>query len=295
MKYAWIYPGPPAENAQNEYRTRNIEGLCLEYQTLTNLGTIKRLTVATSGVNAYSAANAADVKAHSKEQYITISGRSENVAKMVATKAKRTRAIDAIEKLLIATGFTGAKPDWEPVWGWEEPIYTNIKQFFAEAKARLQPKGFKLGIDLPAIERDHPMFKYEDFTFLDLITIMAYDRQWDNANGSVADLPWLGRVMDYAKSKIPVSKLAVGIPTYGYHSPKGVVGGIIDTLEQSKALPGFDKAVRNADGELTRTVNGIVYLHSDTESINRKINVLKAKGVQHSFLWHLGGNALPSL
>ena len=56
---AWIYPGPPACNAMNEYKDgRRIDTLKPQYYTLSPSGRLVQLTTINTGCNAYSKENA---------------------------------------------------------------------------------------------------------------------------------------------------------------------------------------------------------------------------------------------
>src|SRR5450755_402705 len=68
---AWIYPGPPACSASTEMADgRTIDTLKPQYFTLNDSGTLAQIT---SGCNSYSVENAALVKGHSRQQFVTIS------------------------------------------------------------------------------------------------------------------------------------------------------------------------------------------------------------------------------
>lgn len=63
---AWIYPGPPACDAQAEYADgRAIDVLKPEYFTVAADGSLRLLEEADLGCNGYSADNAAHVRSHS--------------------------------------------------------------------------------------------------------------------------------------------------------------------------------------------------------------------------------------
>jgi spore germination protein YaaH len=299
MKQAWIYPGEPACNAQKEYQNNQIDALKPEYLTVTSLGVIKRIT---TGCNSFSLANASDVKANSTQQFVTISSGAANMAKLCSTIAKRTAGINAIIKLLDEIKFTGVELDFEGFGQWTLASYTNYKKFVTQLQNALHAKGYKLMIDCPPIsnatEQGYYKFKYEDFKFVDYICVMAYDYQYDyGAGSSVAPIKWVQGICDWVKPRIDIAKIIIGVPSYGYHATTWLNDDVgydikIDTYEQTSKVAGFDKAVRNADGELVFENGVFTYVYQDSQSIQTKINAIEAKGIPHKCLWHLGGNKI---
>jgi spore germination protein YaaH len=300
MIQAWIYPGNPACNAQKEYQTRNIDVLKPEYLTVSSTGTIRRVTVASAGCNGFSLANALDVKAHSTEQYVTISSGAVNMASLCSTFYKRTAGINAIVKLLNEIKFTGVELDFEGFGQWNLTSYTNYKKFVNELQARLRTLGFKLMIDCPPIsnaqEQGYYKFKYEDFKNVDYICVMAYDYQYDyGAGSSVAPIAWVGKIIDWVKARIPLDKIIIGVPSYGYHATTQMNGDVgydvvIDTREQSLQVIAILASKRNQDGEWVFTSDDKTYVHQDTIGLNMKKKAIEAKNIKHISVWHLGGN-----
>ncbi len=299
MKQAWIYPGEPACNAQKEYQTNRIDVLKPEYLTVTSLGAIRRLT---SGCNSFSLANAADVKANSSQQFVTISSGAANMSRLCATISTRTAGITAIIKLLDEIKFTGTELDFEGFGQWTLTSYTNYKKFVTEAQNALRAKGYKLMIDCPPIsnakEQGYYKFRYEDFKFVDYICVMAYDYQYDyGAGSSVAPIKWVQGICDWVKARVPLEKIIIGVPSYGYHATTWLNGDVgydikIDTKAQTSKVAGFLTATRNPDGELVFKNGTQTYVYQDSQSINTKINTIKAKGISNVSIWHLGGNDL---
>lgn len=296
---AWIYPGPPAENADEEYSDgRIIYTLKPEYYTVNASGVLTQLTVAGSGQNAYSSGNAADVQAHSTEQYFTISSDAANMATLCADSTKRTNAINTIKSFLDTIGFDGVELDWEGFGSWTPTSYANYKTFVTALVAELHTYGYKVIIDGPPIgnvtEQGYYEFKYEDFDSIavDGICVMAYDYQYDYGGGSsVAPVSWVEDICDWVKSKITDdTRIIMGMPSYGYHATTGGYSITIDTKTQSTALPGYGTATRNADHEMNWVNGGTSYFYQDTTGMNSKRSVIEAKGITKVSVWHLGGN-----
>ena len=125
---AWIYPEAPACNAANEYKDgRIIETLKAEYQTLNSQGSIITIT---AGCNAYTAANALDVKNYSEYQFVTVSGKENNLNALLNKTNSEviTDFIIPIVTLVNQIGFTGVELDLElPVDGWNAVRWSRYK------------------------------------------------------------------------------------------------------------------------------------------------------------------------
>lgn len=296
---AWIYPGPPAESAAKEYADgRKIHVLKPEYYTVNNLGVLVRKTVANSGANGYSPANALNIKKYSEQQYFTISSDASNMSVLVNSLAKRARAITKIKSFLDTIGFTGVDLDFEGFGVWSATDYTNYKRFVLNLGDTLHQSGYKLIVNGPPIgnttEQSYYKWRYEEIDKLpvDQITVMAYDYQYDYGVGSsVAPKAWVKAIVNWVKAKVPdINKIVIGIPSYGYHGRVGSYTIRIDTQAQSIKYPGFGTATRNDDHEMDWVEDGQVYFYQDTESLNAKRQLIESLGIKHISVWHLGGN-----
>lgn len=245
---AWIYPGSPACNAANEYSDgRVVDTLKPEYYQVQSNGTLRQMTVSSDGCNGYSVSNVADVKAHSAHQYATISGDISGISALLASAPLQNSAITTLTNFAVSSGFTGIELDWEQFDSWSATDYLNFKKFTTSLENSLSAQGKKLMIDAPALTTAGFQFKYEDFANLDYVAIMVYDYQYDYGVGQpVAPESWITNVTKYAESKLPVEKIVIGIPAYGYHGTLGSYSMIIDTYAQSSTYPVFqqEKLVR---------------------------------------------------
>lgn len=293
---AWIYPGNPACSAASEYSDgRHIDTLKPEYYTVQTNGTLRQLTTAADGCNGYSAANVADIKKHSTSQYVTVSGITKNTRVLLASAVLQENAIASLTKFVIATGFTGVELDWEGFGDWTATDYTNFKKFTAALQKSLRAQGKKLIIDAPAISdptyQSYFLFKYEDFTDIDYIAIMAYDYQYDYGVGvPVAPDFWLKNTINWAKARLPIDKIIIGLPAYGYHGTLGSYMMTIDTYAQSMTYPGYANRKINSDGEETWMNGSTYYSAQSTATLDKKKQLVESMGIKHISVWHLGGN-----
>ncbi len=295
---AWIYPGDPACNASNEYEDgRVIDTLKPQYYTLEHTGVLELLTVANSGCNAYSPANAAQIKHHSAHQYVTVSGNTTSMNALVTSQEKRTLATNSLVKFLEQNTFTGVEIDFEGFARWTSVQYAGYKSFLTQLGNTLHANGFTLMIDGPAVTADSGTYqwRYTDFNALpvDYIVVMEYDWQYDFGVGTpISPLSRMEEVTKGVLARITdPNKVVIGIPSYGYHGPTGTYAITIDTDAQSQMYAGYDTASRDsASDEMMWTSGNRVYDYSDSTTLNDKRTLLENLGVKFVSVWHLGGN-----
>ena len=218
---------------------------------------------------------------------------------MVSNSALMNSFVNQVVSFIVKNGMTGVDIDFEQFSSWTQSDYTGFKKMITSLGTELHKKGKKLQIDLPAIPdsstQSHYRLKYEDFNSLpvDQYTIMAYDYQYDYGAGSaIQPTKWLGSVIDYAKKKFKVpSKISIGIPAYGYSGVCNSGNISILTYSQLKNLSGFSSAKRDpASYEMKWKSGSTCYSFSDSTSLNRKLDVIRSKGIYQVSVWHLGGN-----
>ncbi|WNV87024.1 glycosyl hydrolase family 18 protein [Umezawaea sp. Da 62-37] len=299
---AWLFPGPPAEDADEEYRDgRVIHVLKPEYHRVEDDGTMSVRSEEELGENGYSPANAADVRAHSDEQYDTVSCGDFGMIAMLDSPAKRAAAISTLVDFCVDSGFTGVCVDFERFGTWTAAVHGDYKAWLRTLGTALHDEGKKLQICGPPItnedEQNRYEWAYEDFattTEVDRVVMMLYDYQYDEGVGqSVQPAQWARNGCAWLLARIPdVDRIGVGLPNYGYHGPIGTYEITPDTKDASLTHPGHTTATRNADGEMTWT-NGDddnTYVYQDSAGINTKRELIEDEGIKHISVWHLGGN-----
>ncbi|BCL82239.1 glycosyl hydrolase [Ktedonobacteria bacterium brp13] len=296
---AWIYPGPPACNAVNEFKDGSeIDTLKPQYYTLNTSGTLIQLTTATDGCNAYSQENALEIKKYSTHQYVTVSGNTPGMDALVTSQAKMVQAVTTLKTFLDTVKFTGVEIDFEGFPQWTPQQYDGYKNFLVQLGDTLHQNGYKLMIDGPAVlanDSSHYQWRYEDFNTLpvDYIVVMEYDWQYDFGIGT--PVAPLARIQDVTREVIgkitDINKIVIGIPSYGYH---GQIGGdtiTIDTNAQSQTYAGYATAKRDpASAEMTFTSGGVFYDYADSQTLNTKRSLIEDLGIKNISVWHLGGN-----
>lgn len=295
---AWIYPGPPGCHAAQEYTDgRSIDTLKPQYFTLADIGVLDLLTVTNSGCNAYSPANARQIKQFSTHQYVTVSGNTASMDALISDQTLETQAMQTLLTFLKTVQFTGVELDFEG-WGqWIPQQYSGYKQFLTQLGNTLHHNGYKLMVDGPsdiASGGSSLAWNYADFNTLpvDYIVVLAYDWQYDFGAGTpVAPFSREVEVTNEVKGKITDSdKIVIGIPSYGYHGATGSTTITEDTYVQSQTYPGYNTATRDSSsGEMMWTHAGISYDYADAETLAEKRATIERLGIHALSVWSLGG------
>lgn len=298
---AWVYPGDPACSAPTEYSDgRVLDVLKPEYFSVNENGDLIFLTEESHGCNAYSSENAEKIRKFSKEQFVTVSSSYSKSTDVFMRRALRDgKDIARLVDFVRANNFTGAELDFEDFGGWDSEIYDRYREFVKRLGEELHSEGKKLVIDGPAIPGNEEVswyrWRYEDFVSLpvDRIVVMAYDYQFDHGAGSpIAPFLWMEKVLRRTVSKFPdVSRLSVGIPSYGYEGVRGSSQVTILTYDQMKEKQGFETATRDSSsGEMTWTSGNRIYFYQDGKSMDQKRALIEKFGIFSVSVWHLGGN-----
>jgi spore germination protein YaaH len=298
---AWVYPGSPACSAKNEYQDgRRIDVLKPEYLKLDPNGEIVTLTDKDYDCNGYSKENAELIKKNSKEAIFMVSGRMDGLTPLFKSKEKMDKSIDAIMAILDESGFDGVEIDFEDYGSWTDTQYIKYKEYIKQLGDRVHEKNKKLSVDVPAIINDRYQsfykLKYEDFNDLpvDYLTLMAYDFQYDNGVGApVASFDDIVNTIKWAKSKYKKTEnIVVGINNYGYY---GKSGDYKMTLVTTKAIKDKYKDIPTRrdpnSGEIFGKRGNEEFVFSDTESMDKKREVVEKEGINKISVWHLGGNS----
>jgi hypothetical protein len=297
---AWIYPGNPACNAHAEFKDgRSIRVLKPEYFTVADSGALTLLTVATHGCNAFSAANAAEVRQYSAEQYVTISSNASRMSALVTSPGRRQQAIDTLTRFVSEHQFTGVELDFEGYSHWSQADYDGFKIFVRDLGTALHADAKKLQVDAPPIgterEQGYYLLTYSDLAELpiDQIVIMAYDYMYDHGSGTpIAPTDWVTTIVNRAKREIgDLDRIVIGIPSYGYQGATETYEPTLLTYAQMSGLPGFGSASRDP-GSHERIWNqgSQSYIINDTHSMDAKRDHIQSLGIRHVSVWHLGGN-----
>ncbi len=322
---AWIYPGDPACDASNEFKDgRFINTLKPEYLTLNSSGSII-LKVTTPDCNQYTVGNATEVKNNSSFQFITVSGKEDNLNALL-NKSNTEIISDFINTIVYYVnllGYTGVELDFEhPTGGWNTTRWNRYKYIINELGKELhKPQNNKLlmidgpGLTTEPTSTSNNQWDYSDFysdnqypdlpTSVDFICVMAYDSYWDiwEANmpnnvtdnfGGVSPTAWVEQVINYVKSEMTsanINKIIIGMPSYGYHAIT-TTDFSVDTKKETAGNPFYGPNLRDplSFERYFTDANNIKWYYQDVIGMCEKIEFIRSKGIKHVSVWHLGGN-----
>lgn len=168
---------------------------------------------------------------------------SELASQLLNNPAARERLINNIMAEMERKGYHGVDFDFEYVNRPDRDLYTGM---IAETAARARPAGFLVTAALaPKTSTDQPGLLYEGHDYAgigavaDLVMLMTYE--WGYTYGppmAVAPIDGVRRVLDYAVTQIPRSKILMGIPNYGYDWTLPYVRGesVAENISNPEAL-----------------------------------------------------------
>lgn len=186
----------------------------------------------------------------------------------------RTAHVQNIVNLVTTKGFDGIDLDYEVfAFGDASSTWASITPdwvaFLDELSTALHARGKLLSVTVPpvwksgATTRGYTVYAQQQIApFVDRLRLMVYD--WSiSAPGPIAPMWWVNAVIAYSSAIVPVSKLQLGVPTYGRHwatqknsnetCPDGAVWRESVQMSESAALAAAHSRTptRAPDGELT--------------------------------------------
>lgn len=160
---------------------------------------------------------------------------------------------------------------------------------------------FLVTIDVPAMESSDTSdpwkgsFDYRSLgQAVDGVILMTYEEHWPaSPPGSVASLPWVTRVLNYAIDNIPLRKIYLGIPLYGYDWPENGAAQVIsyrraiDVAQRFGAPLRWDATQHSTYFRYkTMGVWHTVYFE-DPRSSQEKLQLATNKGIRGVAIWEM--------
>jgi spore germination protein len=212
---------------------------------------------------------------------------------------KQTKVIDYLVFTAVSNGYKGWDIDWEELFVGDKGGFNDFVENLA---TKLHEKGLKLSVTVQAktgTKIDAPSSDAQDWkilsAFADQMIIMAYDYHNSASEpGPITPMDLYEKTLDIAVSQIPLDKLIMGLPTYGYDwvGTKGTSIQYADAIKMAKDL-NLDFTRDPLSGELTDTYSSGGQKHTvwyeDYESTKAKIDLARSKGVYRFAFWRLGG------
>ena len=225
----------------------------------------------------------------------------ETVRALLESPAAQVRLLEGCVKLMREKGYTGLDVDFEYV---PAAVRENLSCFLAKARAWMHDEGFLLTSAVPPkIADDQKGLLFEGFDFWaqgkynDYVTLMTYDFSHQGGPpGAVAPINEVRRSVTFAMSRMPKSKMLMGIPNYGYDwkipwqegTSATVVnnpGAVAIAVRQGANIE-FDENAQTPWFRYTEA-NGQVHeiWFEDARSINAKLELARELGIAGVSYW----------
>jgi spore germination protein len=211
------------------------------------------------------------------------------------TRAERHRR-DLVQAA-VRSGWDGLDIDYEQLPPTAGPAFTD---FLAALAADLHARGLRLSVAVPARtaddDQDGLAYSYREVgRVADHVRVMTYDHAWSGSEpGSVAPLPWVRQVLRYAVSRIPPSRLMLGLATFGYDWGKeggeDLMAADAQQLARSVgARPRWDDDTASMTFSYTKGGERHTVWFEDARSLEAKQRLAIDAGVRGVAVWSLGG------
>ena len=225
------------------------------------------------------------------------------ITSVVQNTDNRETLINELLDVMTEKGYEGVDVDFEYILATDRDGFTDFVRTLAEA---LHPYGYTVSVALaPKTSADQVGLLYQgkDYPALgavaDSVLLMTY--VWGfkyGPNMAVAPLNMVRRVVEYAVTEIPVEKINLGIPNYGYDWPLPFVRGTtvattIGNVEavqiaiQNGASIQFDPIAQSP--YFNYEEDGILHevWFEDVRSIQAKFDLVKEFGLRGVGYWQL--------
>lgn len=211
--------------------------------------------------------------------------------------------IDHLFLVMEEKGFAGIDIDFEYILAKDRIPFAN---FVENVRTQAAPLGYTVSVALaPKTSADQPGLLYagKDYGLLgaaaDSVLLMTYE--WGYTYGppmAVAPINKVREVVEYAITEIPVEKIDLGIPNYGYDwtlpftqgvSAAQTIGNIeaVDIAVENQAVIQFDETAKSPYFNYER--NGVRHevWFEDVRSIQEKFNLIKEYGLRGMGYWQI--------
>lgn len=230
---------------------------------------------------------------------ITNNFNGNTVKLLLESSTNRSLLINNILNTLKANNYKGVNIDFENVYYYDRNYYTS---FLKELYTQLNSKGFIVTASVPAKTNDNVKaawsgaYDYKEIAkYTDQVIIMAYDEHSpDGASGPVASIDWVKNTIKYATTKMPASRIVLGVASYGYDwSKNGVKAYGIDSI--FKLAENYNSNIQWSDVYKSPFfkykdklgVNHTVWFENST-SLSYKLDVVNDNNLSGIAIWRLG-------
>ncbi|NPV71318.1 MAG: hypothetical protein HPY55_11850 [Firmicutes bacterium] len=210
------------------------------------------------------------------------------------------RAVDALARQVEEHGYDGLNLSFELV----SPAYRRALTALAtDLSVAMKDRGRAFLVSVfPDVEMPPEISGAYDYDALgrvsDAVVLMAYDRHWPrSAPGPVAPIEWVDRCVRRTARSIPVSRLILGIGSYGYDWPSVPRAGKAEYIPTPAALQrasaqgtpaawdaeNMEAFYKYEWGGLPRTVRFL-----DGDAVRLRAGIARKYGLRGVAFWRLG-------
>ena len=225
------------------------------------------------------------------------------ITSVVQNPDNQETLINELLDVMTNKGYEGVDVDFEYILATDRDAFTDFVRTLAEA---LHPYGYTVSVALaPKTSADQVGLLYQgkDYPALgavaDSVLLMTYEWGFKyGPNMAVAPLNMVRRVVEYAVTEIPVEKINLGIPNYGYDWPLPFVRGstvattignveAVQIAVQNGASIQFDPIAQSP--YFNYEEDGILHevWFEDVRSIQAKFDLVKEFGLRGVGYWQL--------
>lgn len=229
------------------------------------------------------------------------------VSNIVLNSTARTHHISSLLDIIIRNGFEGVDINYENIPTALKDDYSN---FIMELADVFHNRGKKVYVSVfPKISDDEiregpGAYDYREIgKYADSVRVMVYNLHWSSCDrsGPITSYEWVADIMEYACEAIPVSKVSLGIPLFGYDWIVDRFGNAL-TIADNRSFSYINNLLK--DPGIDRRWNGtsrtpyLEYMESngqrhaihynDAESLLHEMLISRDLGINRISLWRIG-------
>ncbi len=197
---------------------------------------------------------------------------------VLASAAARQRTIAGVIAVIDRFGYDGIDIDFEHA---KTATRDAFSAFMEDMSAAVRARGKVFSVTMPGKRADTPSWAGYDYVRVaavaDRVKLMCYGYSgpWSTQPGPICPTTWIERVMNYAVTTMPASKIQIGIPFYGYDWPAN--GGTVRSVTWATAQA---KLARSAAGmRFDATLGETTFSYTDDAGVSHTVWFQDARAI----------------